>query len=159
MVPVASFTSLAAVFVEPIDLVADFGEAALEHVGRIVVRLGVDRVGRIDREEAEADGERAVDVGRRFQMVGIGAKVFGPAGGDRGIHRVGHHGFRRAVGAGHLADRLLRKDRRDPFAGAAHRLDVAGSSQPEPVAETETGSQAKGDGLGDGLACLSLTCS
>ena len=53
---------LAAVRVDPVDLARDRGELVAEGRLVVVVGVGVDVVGRVDREEGEADGGRRVDV-------------------------------------------------------------------------------------------------
>ncbi len=56
-----------------------------------------------------------------------------------------HHVPGRPAGPGHLADRLLREDRRDPRAGPEHRRDMPGRGQADPVAEAEARAQTQGD--------------
>ena len=59
-------------------------------------------------------------------LVRIRALRVGPAAFAGAAQRIAHHLLGRSLRPRHLADRLLREDRRDALAGAAHRRDQAG---------------------------------
>jgi hypothetical protein len=99
-------------------------------------------VARIDREEREAGGQAAVDVGGGLQVIGVGAVRVAPAllegapGG--GVDDV----LGLAAGARELAHGLLREDGRQRRPGGAQRADVTRGGEPEAVAEPDRSAQA-----------------
>jgi hypothetical protein len=105
------------------------------------VRGSVDVLARVDREHREAHREAGVDVARRLQVVGVGARAVGPPLREHPPGRVVHDLGRSPAGPRHLADRLLGEDRGDRGepADRADRADVARRREAEAVPETRRG--------------------
>src|SRR5690606_12705477 len=123
--------------VEPRQVVAQGAHLAAQRRRVVAVRGRVDVVGRIDRERHEAPLGRAFDVVRVLQVVGVRADPSVEAGALGARDRVAHDGARCAAGTRHLAERLLREDRRDPAPRPRQRRDVPRRRRADAVAEPE----------------------
>ena len=148
------------VFVEPGGEFAGGDEFFAEEGFGVGVGMGIDVVGGIDGEEAEAGGGGALDVGFGFEVVGVGADGasvicalgIGFEDAEEGFV---HDLLGGAVGAGHFADGLLGEDGFDAplpplppsLMERSESVDVAGGGEAEAVAEAEGGGEAEGDGV------------
>src|SRR5262245_34802117 len=96
----------------------------------------------INREKRESNSGSHVDIGRSLEVIRIGAGAASPTRGPHATECIVHDLLRRPLRAGHLANRLLRKDRLDAATRPLHRRDMPRRRQTRAITKTETWAQA-----------------
>ena len=129
-------------------LPGDLGELLDDRAHLPGVRGGVDVIPWVDGVEGEAGGDAGVGVLGVLEMVGVGPVRLAVGLFEDAPSGVVEDSFGVATAAGHFADGLLCEEGSDR--GGAHRADVTGSRQSQPVTETEGLFQSDDLGPGEG---------